>query len=93
MTLTLRRTNLATVFAYARLADWTVFEDGQPIGRIHEEHAPSRAELAWSWSTLVVVDPRAKVLTSGKAPTFAIAKMDFQTNWEAWTEWVAASRG
>ena len=43
MTLTLCRTNLATVFAYAHaLQDWTVFEDGQPIGRIYEEPEPAR---------------------------------------------------
>jgi hypothetical protein len=47
MTLTLRPTGLRQSAAFARLADYTVHEDGraEPIGRIYEVHAPTRPEL------------------------------------------------
>jgi hypothetical protein len=92
MTLTPRRTDLATVFAYAHLQDWTVFEGGQSVGRIYEQPAPARPDFAWVWSILVVDDPRSSVLTNGKAPTFEEAKADLATNWEAWMEWVITGR-
>lgn len=84
MALTLRKTDLATVPVFAHLADWTVFDDDQPIGRIYEEHPPSRAELAWSWSI-----PRARVAISGRAANLADAKADFAASWDAWKAWEA----
>jgi hypothetical protein len=84
--LSFRRTELATVFAYTSLADWTVLDDDQPVGRIYEEHAPARPELAWFWSVVVMVDPRVRVPTSGKAATFEQAKADFTADWDAFKE-------
>jgi hypothetical protein len=46
MALTLRPTGLASP-AFAHLADWCVYDDGESIGRIYERHAPFRPELAW----------------------------------------------
>jgi hypothetical protein len=65
MTLTLRRTDLGTVPAYAHLADWTVFEDGEPVGRIYEQHAPARPEFAWFWSCTMMSPNRSWVKTEG----------------------------
>jgi hypothetical protein len=41
MTLTLRPTRLETSPVYAHLADYTVFEDGEPIGRLYEQRPPA----------------------------------------------------
>jgi hypothetical protein len=47
MTLTLRRTDLATVPAYAHLADWAVLEDGRPISNAYTRSTRRQAgELA-----------------------------------------------
>jgi hypothetical protein len=47
MTLTLRPTGLRNSGAFAHLADWSVIENGEDIGRIYQVHAapPSRPRL------------------------------------------------
>jgi hypothetical protein len=57
MPLTLRPTGLRVGAAFPHLRDWSVYEDGQDIGRLREEHAPSRPELAWYWSITVMAPP------------------------------------
>jgi hypothetical protein len=89
MTLTLRPTGLRQSAAFARLADYTVHEDGraEPIGRISEEHAPTRPELAWSWSITVLGKARAHVTTQGDAPSFEEVKLRFAECWERFKAW------
>jgi hypothetical protein len=44
--LTLRPTGLRNSAAFAHPADWSVIEDGEEIGCIHQVHA-ARPEMAW----------------------------------------------
>jgi len=83
MPLTLRPTGLQVAAAFAHLRDWSVYEDGQEIGRLREEHAPARLELAWYWSITASGPgpwPRAH---RSHAATLEEAKADFRTHWEA----------
>jgi hypothetical protein len=83
MSLTLRPTGLQVSAAFAHPADWSVYEDGQKIGRLREEHAPARPERAWYWSITVIGGPRGHVRTEGHAATLDQAKADFRAHWEA----------
>jgi hypothetical protein len=74
MVLSLRRTRLEKQPVFADLQDWQVLEDGHEIGRIYEQHAPASPDQAWFWSITVPLDMRAKVVTSGRAPTIDQAK-------------------
>ena len=80
MPLTLRPTGLQ---AFAHLADWSVYEDGQGIVRLREEHAPARPELAWFWSIIVMGPARHRVRTAGRAATLEEAKTQFAAAWNA----------
>ena len=44
MVLTLRPTKPEKAPAFDNLADWTVLNDGEEIGRIFEVHAPARPD-------------------------------------------------
>jgi hypothetical protein len=68
MALTLRPTGLGKSVAFAHLADYSVYDDGREIGRIYEVHAPSRPEVAWTWSIIVMGEARGHVTTDGNAP-------------------------
>jgi hypothetical protein len=55
---------------YADRQDWTVLDEGQPVGRIYEDTSASTPDdLRWSWSITVYVWPDAGIATSGKAAT------------------------
>ena len=67
--------------------DWTVLDEGQPVGRIYEDTSASTStDLRWSWSITVYVWPDAGIATSGKAATLDQAKAEFQRNWIAWSK-------
>jgi hypothetical protein len=87
MPLTLRPTGLRSPAAFAHLADWAVLHDGVVIGRISEEQAPANPENAWSWSMTQYVDPRAQVITHGRAASLDEAKAAFQAACTAWQLW------
>ena len=91
MTLTLRPTGLRLSAAFAHLADFTVHEDGrvEPIGRIYEVYAPSRPEVAWTWSIIVMGEARGNVTTDGNAPTFDEVKRQFAECRERFKAWSA----
>ena len=89
MVLSLRRTRLEKQPVFADLQDWQVLEDGNEIGHVYEQHAPASPDQAWVWSITVPLDMRAKVVTSGRAPTIDQAKQDFLKSWSAWTAWLA----
>ena len=73
---------------YADRQDWTIFDDGEPVGRIYEDaSAGTPAELRWFWSVTVYVDPRAGIVTSGKVPTLDAAKAQFEASWRRWLDW------
>jgi hypothetical protein len=75
-----RPTGLASP-AQADRQDWTVYEDGRPIGRIYEDASASTPpELPWFWSIIEVVRVPG-VVTHGHAPTFDEAKAKFRDNW------------
>jgi hypothetical protein len=60
---------------YADRQDWTIFDDGAPVGRIYENAGASTpADLRWFWSITVYVHPRAGIVTNGKVPTLDEAK-------------------
>ena len=85
MVLTLRPTKPEKAPAFDNLADWTVLNDGEEIGRIFEVHAPARPELAWVWSIARGrVDPRTRIKTHGYAADLDAAKTALQESWEKW---------
>ena len=64
---------------YADRQDWTIFDDGKPVGRIYENAgAGTPADLRWFWSMTVYVHPRAGIVTSGKVATLDEAKAQFE---------------
>jgi hypothetical protein len=67
---------------YADRQDWTIFDDGEPVGRIYEDvSASTPAELRWFWSVTVYVNPKESIVTSGKAPTIEAAKAALEASW------------
>ena len=67
---------------YADRQDWTIFDDGAPVGRIYEDvSASTPAELRWFWSVTVYVNPKESIVTSGKAPTIEAAKAALEASW------------
>jgi hypothetical protein len=89
MALTLRRTRIEQSPAFAHLEDWDVLDDGKPIGRIYEKHAPARPDHAWFWSITEYIEPRAGLSTSGSAETLDAAKAAFRARWDQWRGWAA----
>jgi len=82
MTLTLRPTKLEGSPAIPHRKDWTVYEDGQPIGRIYEVgSAVTAPELRWFWSILAVVRVTG-VTRYGHAATLEEATAKFRDNWK-----------
>jgi hypothetical protein len=46
-----------------------ILDDGEPVGRLYEDaSAGTPAGLRWFWSVTVYVNPKAGIVTSGKAP-------------------------
>jgi hypothetical protein len=65
---------------YADRQDWTIFDDGKPVGRIYENAGASRpADLGWVGDR--VRRSMAGITTSGNVPTLERAKAEFQRNW------------
>ena len=60
MALTMRPTDLDRSPAMADLDDWIVLDDGRPIGRIYQRHAPANADVTWFWSITAYVEPRVR---------------------------------
>jgi hypothetical protein len=51
MPLTMRATGLSSSPVDKDRKDWTIFDDGAPVGRIYEDASASTpAELRWFWS-------------------------------------------
>ena len=72
---------------YADRQDWTIFDDGEPVGRIYEDASTSTlADLRWFWSITVYVHPRAGIVTSGKVATLDAAKAQFEASWRRWQQ-------
>jgi hypothetical protein len=91
--LTMRPTGLASP-AYQDRQDWTIHDDGQPVGRIYEDaSAGTPAEQRWFWSVTVYVDPKSSIITSGKVPTLDEAKAQFETAWRRWLAWANLQKG
>jgi hypothetical protein len=64
---------------YADRQDWTILDDGEPVGRIYEgATAGTPTDLRWFWSVTVYVNPMAGIRTSGKVATLDEAKAQFQ---------------
>ena len=82
MALTLRPTNSQV---YRGGQDWTIFDDGKPVGRIYENtSASTSADLRWFWSITVYVDPTTGIRTSNKAATLGEAKTAWLRSWVGW---------
>jgi hypothetical protein len=87
MVLTLRPTGLQSP-AYEDWADYSVYENGERVGRLFEDRAAgTQPELRWFWSITVVVDARAGVQTDGRTASFEEAKTQFHENWGRWKAW------
>ena len=86
MALTLRRTKIrqAPVF---EVGDFTVYDDGRPVGRIYQKHAPASPDLTWFWSITEYVEPRSGLRTSGMAETLDAAKAAFRDSYDKWRAW------
>jgi hypothetical protein len=73
--------------AYADRQDWTVLDEGRPVGRIYEDMSASAStDQRWTWSITVYVWPDAGIATSGKAATLDQAKAEFQRGSARWGE-------
>jgi hypothetical protein len=87
MVLILRPTKPEKAPAFDNLADWTVLNDGEEIGRIFEVHAPARPELAWVWSIARGrIDPGSKIKTQDTLPISTPLKQRC-ANWAKWKAW------
>jgi hypothetical protein len=82
MALTLPPTDLDRSPATAHLEDWIVLDDGKPIGRIYQRHAPANADVAWFWSITTYVEPRSGLRTGGTTGTLDAAKVEFRATWD-----------
>ena len=52
---------------YQDRQDWTILDEGQPVGRIYEDtSASTSADIRWFWSITVYVWPDAGIVTSGR---------------------------
>ena len=81
MPLILRPTIGLSSPVYKDRFDYTVFEEGRPIGRLYEDrHAPP--ELRWFWSITVYVDPKFGIRTDDRTATLDHAKEQFRRSWE-----------
>jgi hypothetical protein len=89
MALTMRPTDLDRSPATADLADWIILDDGKPVGRIYQRHAPANADVAWFWSITTYVEPRSALRTSGMAETLDAAKAAFRDSYDKWRDWAA----
>ena len=70
---------------YADRQDWTIYDDGKPVGRIYEDASVGTpVDLRWFWSITVYVDPKTGIPTSGKVATLDEAKAQFQAAWRQW---------
>jgi hypothetical protein len=68
---------------YVDRQDWTIFDDGKPVGRMYEDastSAPRRPALV----LVGHVNPRAGIVTSGKVPTLQEAKVQFEARTWRW---------
>ena len=84
MALTLRPTS-GHSRVYLQRQDWTVFDDGKPVGRIYEDtSAFTSADLRWFWSITTHVQRDAGIRTSGRMPTLGEAKTAWLRSWTAW---------
>jgi hypothetical protein len=84
MALTLRPTRGHSP-VYGDRQDWTIFDDGKPVGRIYEDTSVSTsADLRWFWSITVYVHPDAGIAASGKVPTLGEAKTAWLRSWTGW---------
>jgi hypothetical protein len=68
---------------------WIAFDDGIPIGRIYQRHAPANADVTWFWSITAYVEPRSGLRTSGMAETLDAAKAAFRDSYDKWRDWAA----
>jgi hypothetical protein len=70
--------------------DWSVFEDGRPIGCIYQDDTAPLPDPPWFWS----LNGEAKtyqigLTASGRAATFHDAKVEFRGAYERWLSWRA----
>jgi hypothetical protein len=83
MALTLRPTG-GPSGVHQHRSDWTIFDDGKPVGRIYEDtSASTSADLRWCWSIRTYPDYPG-IRTSGRVPTLGQAKAEWLHSWTAW---------
>jgi hypothetical protein len=77
MGLTLRRTPLAHPPSMAYLEDWTILDNGKPVGRLYQTHTTART-IIWHWS----ITECSGLSTSGTAGTIEAALAAFRDAWD-----------
>jgi hypothetical protein len=87
MALTVRRTKIRQAPVFEGVRDFTVYDDGRPVGRLYQAHTAAPPEIIWHWSITEYVEPRSGLRTSGSAETLDAAKAAFQARWDQWRVW------
>jgi hypothetical protein len=68
MPLTMRATGLSSSPVDKDYQDWTIFDDGEPVGRIYEDASASTpAELRWFWSVTDYVNPKSGIVAASRS--------------------------
>jgi hypothetical protein len=67
--------------------DWTIFDNGQPVGRIYIDHG---APTPWLWCLNETAGKAHQVgiRGSGRAEKLGEAKVAFQAAYDRWLAWV-----
>jgi hypothetical protein len=71
------------------LEDWQVLDDGKPIGRIYEKHAPASPTRRGSGRSPSSSSHAPGLRTSGSAETFDAARVAYRECWDKWRAWAA----
>jgi hypothetical protein len=71
--------------------DWSVFDDGETVGRIYDDRAAHLPEGRWFWALNEAAGDahQAGVRTSGRAATLEAAKAAFRASFDGYRAWLA----
>jgi hypothetical protein len=71
--------------------DWSVFEDGMPIGYVYADDIAPLPEARWFWALNGEAGKAYQIglTASGRATTFHDAKVEFRGAYERWRSWRA----
>ena len=75
--------------------DWSVFDNGETVGRIYEDRAAHLPEGRWFWALNEAAGDahQAGVRTSGRAATLDHAKAAFRASLDGYKAWRDSESG